>query len=54
MKHFHFPQGRVLGITVGCLLGMLPLIFFKSENKKDKEKKTNENQEAATAEPPEK
>lgn len=30
--------GRVLGVTIGCLLGMFPLLFFK--NKKTEE--TNE------------
>lgn len=33
-------QGRVFGITVGCLLGMLPLMFMK--DKKDGEKKSEE------------
>jgi hypothetical protein len=28
-----------LGITVGCLLGMLPLIFFKDSKKEDKDGK---------------
>ncbi|XP_055600308.1 uncharacterized protein LOC129749371 isoform X1 [Uranotaenia lowii] len=32
-------MGRVLGITIGCLLGMCPLMFMKDEDKdKDKEK----------------
>lgn len=26
-------QGRVFGITLGCLLGMLPLLFIKDEPK---------------------
>ncbi|KAL3313044.1 Transmembrane protein 65 [Cichlidogyrus casuarinus] len=26
--------GRTIGITIGCLLGMLPLCFFKSETAK--------------------
>lgn len=39
-----FFQGRVFGITVGCLLGMLPLMFIKekketSPDDKDKDKK---------------
>lgn len=25
-----------MGITVGCILGMIPLLFFKDEKKKDK------------------
>lgn len=25
--------GRVLGVTIGCLLGMFPLFFMKSEKK---------------------
>jgi hypothetical protein len=24
----YYFQGRILGITVGCLLGMLPLLFL--------------------------
>jgi hypothetical protein len=27
-----------LGITVGCLLGMLPLMFMKQDKDKEKEK----------------
>ncbi|XP_049276859.1 transmembrane protein 65 isoform X2 [Anopheles funestus] len=30
--------GRVLGITIGCLLGMCPLLFMKEDKDKDKEK----------------
>lgn len=28
--------GRVLGVTIGCLLGMFPLLFFKSSKPKEK------------------
>jgi hypothetical protein len=35
-------KGRVLGITVGCLLGMLPLLFIKE--KSDKEETTEEDE----------
>lgn len=35
-------QGRVIGITVGCLLGMIPLIFMKDKKDKDAEKKSDE------------
>jgi hypothetical protein len=46
-------QGRVLGITVGCLIGMLPLMFMKeTEGDKKKKEKGKENQVAATAEEP--
>lgn len=27
-------QGRVLGITIGCILGMCPLLFMKYPDKK--------------------
>ncbi|KAL1396229.1 hypothetical protein pipiens_010670 [Culex pipiens pipiens] len=30
--------GRVWGITIGCLLGMCPLLFMKDEEKGDKKK----------------
>ncbi|XP_050078160.1 uncharacterized protein LOC126565065 [Anopheles maculipalpis] len=30
--------GRVLGITIGCLLGMCPLLFMKEDKDKEKEK----------------
>lgn len=26
-----YSQGRVLGITIGCILGMVPLLFIKSK-----------------------
>jgi len=26
-------QGRALGISVGCLLGMIPLLFYHNEKK---------------------
>lgn len=33
-------QGRGVGVTIGCLLGMLPLLFMnkESENKESSEK----------------
>jgi hypothetical protein len=31
--------GRALGVTIGCLLGMFPLLFFDSPSKKEKEEK---------------
>ncbi|XP_050086130.1 uncharacterized protein LOC126571562 isoform X1 [Anopheles aquasalis] len=30
--------GRVLGITIGCLLGMCPLLFMNEDKEKDKDK----------------
>lgn len=30
-------QGRVIGITVGCLIGMFPLLFIKKEAPKGEE-----------------
>lgn len=58
LMNFIFVQGRVLGITVGCLLGMIPLIFLKEkeegseidakaenvENKSDTKPKNDENE----------
>lgn len=29
-------QGRVLGITIGCLLGMCPLLFMRGDEKTEK------------------
>jgi hypothetical protein len=29
---FIYQQGRVMGITVGCILGMIPLLFFKDKD----------------------
>lgn len=42
----HF-QGRILGITIGCLIGMTPLLFMDL----DKKKKDDEGEaEGATGE----
>lgn len=30
--------GRVIGVTLGCLLGMLPLMFINTEHKEEKHK----------------
>ncbi|KAK3924114.1 Transmembrane protein 65 [Frankliniella fusca] len=35
-------MGRCLGVTVGCLLGMLPLLFIDTGKDKDKKDKKNE------------
>lgn len=47
-------MGRVWGITIGCLLGMCPLLFMKDEDKDgDKKKGTDKDdngQQAATPE----
>ena len=34
--------GRALGVTIGCLLGMFPLLFFKNAKDKEKEKMEKE------------
>ncbi|CRK91340.1 CLUMA_CG005014, isoform A, partial [Clunio marinus] len=45
-------MGRVLGITVGCLLGMLPLIFMKHEkSEKDVEKDKKDAKKENTSAP---
>ncbi|XP_059151686.1 transmembrane protein 65-like, partial [Physella acuta] len=36
-------MGKVIGVTIGCLLGMMPLLFFKDEKKKVDEDKTEAN-----------
>lgn len=35
-------QGRVLGITIGCLLGMCPLLFMKYPTKDENKKKESD------------
>lgn len=35
-------QGRILGITIGCLIGMTPLMFIDSDKDKEKTKKEAE------------
>lgn len=30
-------QGRVIGITVGCLIGMFPLLFMNKDKEASKE-----------------
>uniref|UniRef100_A0A182INM3 Uncharacterized protein n=1 Tax=Anopheles atroparvus TaxID=41427 RepID=A0A182INM3_ANOAO len=37
--------GRVLGITIGCLLGMCPLLFMKEDKEKSKDKAKDKNKE---------
>ncbi|XP_041775352.1 transmembrane protein 65-like isoform X3 [Anopheles merus] len=39
--------GRVLGITIGCLLGMCPLLFMKEDKEKEKDKDKNKPSEAS-------
>jgi hypothetical protein len=34
--------GRAFGVTIGCLLGMFPLLFFTSKGKKKEEKDEKE------------
>lgn len=28
------PQGKAIGVGIGCILGMFPLLFFKDEDEK--------------------
>lgn len=28
-------QGKMIGVTIGCLLGMFPLLFFNNNEKED-------------------
>ena len=39
--------GRALGVVIGCLLGMFPLLFYENENKDDQE---GEEEEVVTKE----
>ena len=34
--HFAF-QGKAVGVAIGCLLGMFPLLFLKDKLDQDKE-----------------
>uniref|UniRef100_A0A1B0BXV5 Transmembrane protein 65 n=1 Tax=Glossina palpalis gambiensis TaxID=67801 RepID=A0A1B0BXV5_9MUSC len=36
--------GRILGITVGCLIGMCPLLFMENKDDKDEDKNKNQNE----------
>lgn len=38
-------QGRVLGIVVGCLLGMIPLIFMKNKDEEEGKEATGKDDE---------
>lgn len=43
-------QGRILGITIGCLIGMTPLLFMDTDkDKKKKEEEAAAVKKAATA-----
>ncbi|KAM9851807.1 transmembrane protein 65-like [Aulostomus maculatus] len=43
--------GKAIGVGIGCILGMFPLLFFKDEEKKDGQTEVKENkQPTATAE----
>lgn len=37
----------MLGITIGCLLGMCPLLFMKEDKEKEKDKDKNKPSEAS-------
>ena len=40
--------GRALGVTIGCLLGMFPLLFFKNAKDREREKAEKAEKEKAT------
>ena len=35
--YIHIFQGRCLGVMLGCLLGMIPLLFLNQEEKQTEE-----------------
>lgn len=37
--------GRVIGITIGCLVGMCPLLFMDTSKEKDKDKNKDKDKE---------
>jgi hypothetical protein len=42
LSWFKYFQGRAIGVALGCLLGMLPLMFLPTKKKKHSEKPTEE------------
>lgn len=41
--------GRVIGVTLGCLLGMIPLLFLPSDEEKERTKKLTDKAKEAAA-----
>lgn len=41
-------QGKAIGVGIGCILGMFPLLFFKDDEKKEGQNEMKEN----TSSPP--
>ncbi len=39
--------GRALGVMIGCILGMFPLLFYENEKSDDAEEETDENETTA-------
>lgn len=47
LSYFHFVvllpfpsvQGKAIGVGIGCILGMFPLLFFKDDDEKKEGKK---------------
>lgn len=37
LKYLSLLQGRIVGITIGCLIGMMPLLFIDTDKKKKDE-----------------
>lgn len=43
-------QGKAIGVGIGCILGMFPLLFFKDdEDKKDGKKEAKEKKQPPSA-----
>ena len=36
LSPFPSPQGKAIGVGIGCILGMFPLLFFKDDDEKKK------------------
>ncbi len=41
--------GCAAGLTVGCVIGMIPLLFFPNDHAKDKEKESDDKEKDDTA-----
>lgn len=40
--------GCAAGLTVGCVIGMIPLLFFSNDHAKDKEKESDDKEKDTT------
>lgn len=41
-------QGKAIGVSIGCILGMFPLLFLSDDDDEDKEKEAQPRSDAAS------